>query len=231
MTFLLRQTILVRHLPRDIFSLSQKIRQPDLPCLARQFLFTALNPDTPIPADVNDLLEIIGKINVYNSAHVVFYAPSDLSGLRGMHCERIRSAVSWHSGRPWRDCVFIGNSDSPDAPGFKSLLVAQVYLFFSFKHDDVMYLCTLIHWFSTVGDAPDDESTMWIVEPDYLPGNKPFLEVVHLDSILRSAHLIGAAGHEFLPSRLKLDFLMALDLFKSFYVNKFADHHAHEIAF
>ena len=62
--------------------------------------------------------------------------------------------------------------------------MAQVYLFFSFKNDNVSYLCALIHWFSTVGDASDDESTMWIVEPDYLPGNMPFLEVVHLDSIL-----------------------------------------------
>ncbi|KAF8271283.1 hypothetical protein EI94DRAFT_1568683, partial [Lactarius quietus] len=129
------------------------------------------------------------------------------------------------------NCIFIGNSDSPDAPGFKSLLVAQVCLFFSFKDDNVLYLCTLIHWFSTVGDTPDDESTMWIVEPDYLPGNKLFLEVVHLDSILRSAHLLGVVGQNFLSSHPKLDFLMALDLFQLFYVNKFADHHAHEIAF
>ncbi|KAF8258465.1 hypothetical protein EI94DRAFT_1780909 [Lactarius quietus] len=214
----------VRHLPWELYSLSRKIRQPDLPRLAGQFLFTALNPDTPLPAAVSDLPQITGKISMYNSAHVVFYTPSDFSGLRGMHRERI-------SGRPWRDCVFIGNSDSPDAPGFKSLLVAQVYLFFSFKYDDVLYPCALIHWFSTVDDTPDDESTTWIVEPDYLPGNKPFLEVVHLDSILRSAHLIGVAGQNFLPSYPKLDFLMALDLFRSFYVNKFADHHAHKIAF
>ena len=127
----------MRHLPRNLFSLSQKIRQPDLPWLACQFLFTALNPDTPILTDASDLPEITGKINVYNSAHVVFHAPSDFSGLRGMHHEWIRSVASWHSGRPRRDCVFIGNSDSPDAPGFKSLLVARVYLFFSFKHENM----------------------------------------------------------------------------------------------
>ena len=109
--------------------------------------------------------------------------------------------------------------------------MARVHLFFSFKHDDVLYPRALVHWFSTVSDAPDDETTMWIVEPDYLAGRKPFLEVSHLDSILRSAHLIGIAGHNFLPSHPKIDFLMALDSFKSFYVNKFADHHAHETTF
>jgi len=222
----------VRHIPQELNLLAWKIKQPDLPRLARRFLFSTLNPDSPIPTAVNDLPEITGKIYVYNSAHVVYYAPSDFSGLRGMHRERIRSAASWHSGRPRRDCVFVGNSDSPDAPGFKSLLVARVYLFFSFKYEDVSYPCALVHWFSTVGEAPDDETTMWIVEPDYLAGKKPLLEVIHLDTILRGAHLIGVAGHtEYLPSQPKIDFLMALDSFKSFYVNKFADHHAHEIAF
>ncbi|KAN0126130.1 hypothetical protein V8E53_015345 [Lactarius tabidus] len=161
------------------------------------------------------LSKITGKVYIYNSAHVVFYVPSNFSGLRGMHHKQIRSAPSWYS----------------DAPGFRSLLVAHFYLFFSFKYDDVHYPCALIHWFSTVGDAPDDETTMWIVEPDYLAGKKPSLEVIHINSILRSAHLIGVTGHNFLPSQPKIDFLMALDSFKSFYVNKFADHHVHEIAF
>ena len=109
--------------------------------------------------------------------------------------------------------------------------MARVHLFFSFKYNDVYYPCVLVHWFSAVGDTPDDETSMWMVEPDYLAGKKPLLEVIHLDSILRSAHLIGVAGHNFLPSHPKIDFLMALDSFKLFYVNKFADHHAHEIAF
>jgi hypothetical protein len=168
---------------------------------------------------------------MYNSARVVYYAPSDISGLRGIHRERIRSTRSWYGGRPRRDCVFIGNSDSPDAPGFKGLLVARVYLFFSFVHDGVYYPCALVHWFSTVGDTPDDETNMWVVEPDYLAGRKRFLAVIHLDCILRGAHLIGVPGPNFLPAHPKVDCFTALDSFKSFYVNKYADHHAHEIAF
>ena len=109
--------------------------------------------------------------------------------------------------------------------------MAHVHLFFSFKYNNVYYPCALIHWFSTVGDTPDDETLMWMVEPDYVAGKKLLLEVIHLDSILRSAHLIGVARHNYLPSHPKMDFLMALDSFKSFYINKFADHHVHEIAF
>lgn len=147
-------TVPVRHLLRDINLLARKIRQPDLPQLARRFLFATLNPDVLTPTALHDLPEITSKVYIYNSAHVVFYAPSDFSGLRGMHRKWIRSTASWYRGRPRRDCVFVGNSDSPDAPGFMSLLVARMHLFFSFKYNDVYYPCALVHWFSTVGDTP-----------------------------------------------------------------------------
>lgn len=57
----------------------------------------------------------------------------------------------------------------------------------------ITYPCALVHWFSTVGDSPDDETGMWMVEPDFLRG-KRVLEVIHLDSILRGAHVIGVSG-------------------------------------
>ncbi|KAH9016504.1 hypothetical protein EDB85DRAFT_1875009 [Lactarius pseudohatsudake] len=148
-----------------------------------------------------------------------------------MHHERIRSAQSWYGGRPRHDCVFVGNADSPDVPGFKGLLVARVFLFFSFRYNGIDYPCALVHWFSAVGDTPDDETGLWVVKPDYLPRQRRFLEVIHLDSILRGAHLIGVAGPHFLPSSPKVDYLTSLDSFKCFFVNKYADHHAHEIAF
>ena len=226
----------MRNLPHNTFQLARKIDQPELPLLVRHFLYGVLYPDSPTPsADLApgalpDIPENL-KVYVYHSARVVYYAPSDISGLRGMHQERIRSTSCWYRGRARRDCVFIGDADSPDAPGFKSLLVARVFLFFSFKYDNIRYPCALIHWFSTLGDTPDDETGMWVVQPDYLAHRKCFLEVIHLDTILRGAHLIGVPGADFLPSYPKIDSTMSLDSFKSFYVNKYADHHAHEIAF
>jgi hypothetical protein len=54
--------------------------------------------------------------------------------------------------------------------------------------------------------------------------------VIHIDTILRSAHLIGVpAGSQRLPKTFTHhDTLYA---FRLFYVNTYADHHAHEIAF
>ena len=136
--------------------------------------------------------------------------------MRGMHQERIQSTSSWYSGSPRHDCVFVGNANSPDALGFKSLLVAHVFLFFSFKYINTRYPCALVHWFLPLSDAPNDETGMWMVQPDYLAHRKRFLEVIHLDTILRGAHLIGVPGGNFLPSYPKIDCTISLDLFKSF---------------
>ncbi|KAH9017740.1 hypothetical protein EDB83DRAFT_2508493 [Lactarius deliciosus] len=218
----------------ELDRLTCKIGQPELPLLVHCFIFGVLNPDSPTPAaevPVDNLPLITEKIYVYNSARMVYYAPSDMSSLRGMHHERIWSARSWYGGRPRHDCVFIGNADSPDVPGFKGVLVACVFLFFSVRYDGINYPSALVHWFSAVDDTPDDETGMWVIKPDYFPHQRRFLKVIHLDSILYGAHLIGVAGPNFLPSNPKVDFLASLDSFKCFFVNKYADHHAHEIAF
>jgi hypothetical protein len=70
---------------------------------------------------------------------------------------------------------------------------------------------------------------MWIVEPDYYRG-KPFLEVIHLDTIMRGAHLIGVSGSHHLPLH-HFNFTKSLDSFQSFYVNKYIDQQAFETAF
>ncbi|KAI9435662.1 hypothetical protein BJY52DRAFT_1159252 [Lactarius psammicola] len=120
---------------------------------------------------------------------------------------------------------------SHEAPGMRGLLVTCILLFFSFIHDNsTKYPCALVHWFSNVGDEPCDETGMWIVKLDF-QGGKPFLEVIHLDTILCGAHLIGVSGTHFLPNDLDFTFGKSLDTFSSFYVNKYIDHHAHEIAF
>jgi hypothetical protein len=77
-----------------------------------------------------------------------------------------------------------------------------------------------------VEDAPCDQTGMWRVEPDFYQGSR-VLAVVHLDSILWGAHLIGASGKDFIPMH-GFDFLMSLDAFRLFYVSKYADYHAHE---
>ena len=172
----------------------------------------------------------VTKVYVYTSACVVFYASSDLSRLGGLCHEQIHSTHSWFGGPPHRDCVFVGNTDPPDMLGMRGLLIAHVLLFFSFDHKDTRYPCALVHWFSHIADEPCNETDIWIVEPDF-QGGKPFLEVIHLDTILHGVHLIGVSGTHFLPSDLDFTFDKSLDIFPSFYVNKYVDHNAHEITF
>lgn len=52
------------------------------------------------------------------------------------------------------------------------------------------------------------------------------MSVVHLETIVRSAHLLPIFDK---PLPDDLHFSNTLDLFNAFYVNKYADHHAFDI--
>ncbi|KAJ3559530.1 hypothetical protein NP233_g11241 [Leucocoprinus birnbaumii] len=204
----------VRGLPHSIDALAKRLKMPRLPLLTRRFLFRALLPEAQtLPTAQEDLPEIVGHVRVFESARAVFYAPSDISGLAGFHHERIQCKESWY-GAPRRDCIFVANAESPEEPGFKGK----------------RYECALVHWFSTFGEGPCEETGLWRVTPDFA-GGQPVLEVIDLDTVLRGAHLIGVSGSSCLPKDPKFTKWRSLDSFKMFYVNKYVDHHAHEIAF
>ncbi|KAJ6631376.1 hypothetical protein B0H10DRAFT_2159741 [Mycena sp. CBHHK59/15] len=199
----------VRNYPRNPIALAQRLRLPQLLPLIRRFLYAQDNPDrdldiplTHIPLD--DCPDTLRSIKVFPSAIAKFYAPSDQSGIGGMLRERIRAVCSWCGGAPRHDCVFV--EGDPDLPGFRGLLTARVLLFMSFKHRGVTYPCALVTWFSTIGEEPCPDVGMWMVEPDIDNHGQRVMDIIHIDTILR-------------------------DQFKAFYINKYADHHAHEIAF
>ncbi len=70
---------------------------------------------------------------------------------------------------------------------------------------------------------------MWVVKPNVYADGSPSFGVMHLDAVLRAAHLIPVFGDAFIPA--SFHFSQSLDSFNIFYVNKFVDHQAHEIAF
>lgn len=41
--------------------------------------------------------------------------------------------------------------------------VARVRLFFSFRFCGKFYPCALVHWYSRIGDSPDEDTGMWRV--------------------------------------------------------------------
>jgi hypothetical protein len=167
-----------------------------------------------------------GYIRVCTSAVATFHAPSDISGVGGMCRERIRATTSWRKGSARYDCAFV--ETDPALRGMHGLDITRVRLFFSFVYNGITYPCALVHWYSRIGDGPDENTGMWVVEPDWGPDG-PCESVIHLDCILRAAHLIGVYGDGPLPCGLTAE--NSLDSFNSYFINKFIDHHAFEIAF
>ena len=167
---------------------------------------------------------VYSKITIYSSALATFHTPSDVSEIGGMHHERIHAVKSWRNGPGCYDMTFVNTDSSRDS--MWGLDVAHVRLLFSFSHDGIKYPCTLVHWFSHVGDSPDGHTGMWVVQPDD-NGSPP--SIIHLDSVVHAAHLLPVFGPE--PVSTTLSFTDTLDRFPWFYVNKFADHHTFETVF
>ena len=106
------------------------------------------------------------------------------------------------------------------------LNVVQVQLFFSLVYDDVLYPLALMDWFKRGGCDPLTE--LWVVHPDvsYRLWDRT---VLHLDLFLHGMPLIPVYENHALP--LDLQSTDSLNVFKAYYVNKYINHHAHEIIF
>ncbi|KAH7917560.1 hypothetical protein BV22DRAFT_1108549 [Leucogyrophana mollusca] len=213
-----------RGYPKALDSLAAHINEPMLPILTHQFLFDQLHPNED-DAMGNDP-SITSPISVFHSAAATFFAPSDVSGTRGMRREIIRSTPKWRRKYPRHDCALIVEGEEP---GMRGMVIGRVKLLFSFVHDTVVYPCALVDRFSRVGRQPDVVTGMWKVKPEVNRQGKRVQSVIHLDVILRSAHLIPVFGDGTLPP--DFHFSYSLDAFRSFYVNKYADHHSHKVLF
>ncbi|KAI5822540.1 hypothetical protein K523DRAFT_421984 [Schizophyllum commune Tattone D] len=215
--------------PRDLRRLSVHVGYPELPELVRRFLYEQLQEEDEIIADppLVDCPDLFGNevFLVYHSARAVFRAPSDMSGIHCARQEFIRASPNWRKGGPRYDCVFAG---AGDAPGFAGLQVLRVKLFFSFTYMEQTYPCALVEWFHPVDDQPDRDTGMFIVEADMADNGEREISVVHTDTLLRAAHLLPVFDGPIPP---KFSSLYTYDAFDTFFVNKYADHHSHEIAF
>ncbi|KAF7344723.1 hypothetical protein MVEN_01633000 [Mycena venus] len=222
----------IRNYPRSPQVLGDYIKIPMLPALIRRFLFGQEHADDEPNLDVSTIPldkcpDAPRTVKCFPSAIATFYAPSDRSGLHGAIRERIRSVRSWRGKAARHDCVFV-EADTEQS-GFRGLLAARVLLFLSFKHRGTIYECAAVTWFSAIGDEPCPDTGMWMVEPDIDARGKRIVDLIHIDSVLRSAHLIPVFGEDYLPRRFK--YSDSLDSFRAYYINKYADHHSHEIAF
>ncbi|EIW73886.1 hypothetical protein CONPUDRAFT_68201 [Coniophora puteana RWD-64-598 SS2] len=208
--------------------LSDELGIPRLSRLARRFLYTQLSTDRTRPTRTvpsRDLPFLPKTIKVFNSAVSMFRAPSDLCGLSGLKRERIRSTPLWRGEAPRRDCVYVVTD--PEAKGIASMEVARVLAFFSFRYEDITYPCAVVHWFNYDGDSRNENTGMYMVRPSFYDNGAPHVEVIHVDTILRAAHLLPMFGPGFvIPGTTCYS---SYDNYQGFYVNRFADHHAFEI--
>ncbi|KAF8806288.1 hypothetical protein BYT27DRAFT_7191619 [Phlegmacium glaucopus] len=148
--------------------------------------------------ELEDCPKITSKILVFHSAVATFFAPSDECGLM--------SCPLWWKKASRQDCALV--VENKERPGMKGMNIMQVQLFFSFHHNEKMYPCALVEWFSTAGWSHDSTTDMW-------KGGYPLTLPVF--------------GSEFLP--INFHYTQSLDAFQAYYVNHFADHHSHEIIF
>ncbi|KAF8415957.1 hypothetical protein L210DRAFT_3616358 [Boletus edulis BED1] len=164
---------------------------------------------------------------IFNLATATFVSPSDPSGIGSMRHETIHALPSWHQGPAQYDCVYVSTDDTKN--GMLGMDITCVYCFFSFTHTNgQIFPCALVHWFDRVIDEPDELTGMWMVSPSFLEDGSHNLGVIHVDSIIRAAHLLPVFGDEPVPPYVT--FHNSLNIYRGFYVNRFADHHAFELA-
>lgn len=152
-----------------------------------------------------------------------------------MKREIIRSCPSWRGARPRHDCAFV--TTDPDVPGMRGMDVVHILAFFSFTlrnprearlSDTIKQVpCAVVRWF-VLSDEPNQDTGMWVVRPGYNTRRQPDISIIHLDSIYRAAHLIPVYGTQHVSPEIQPH--NSYNSFRSYYVNKYADHHAFEIA-
>ncbi|KAF9227239.1 hypothetical protein BS17DRAFT_861754 [Gyrodon lividus] len=222
-------TDLSRQRPHTVSILAEELCIPNLSDLLRHFLFDQINPNHPSDHSEVPLAacpHYDGHISTFNSASSRFYAPSDLSGIGGMHTKFIHSTPLWRNEGPQKDCVFV--TTDPEALGMCALDIARVLSFFSFTYREGTYKCAVIQLFNKISDSPNKDTGIWMVHPSYLPNHTPNFTIIHINTIYHTAHLIPIYSANAISRDIKPHH--SYDAFRAFYVNKYADHHAFEIA-
>ncbi|KAG2028968.1 hypothetical protein BDR03DRAFT_936904 [Suillus americanus] len=206
---------------RDVPTLALALGLPEFPALIQQFLYDQLhlNDHEHAAFDLATAPAFMGRVVIYSSAAASFYAPSDLSGTGGMQREHIRATTSWRGGPAQNDCVFVSMNDKVSC-GLDGLAIARVLCFFGLH-------VAVVQWFSYVTDSRDPNTGMYIVMPSTNDNGTPDVSIIHIDCIFRAAHLIPVYGNNFIPREITLH--NSHNMFHTFYINKYANHHAFEI--
>jgi hypothetical protein len=90
----------------------------------------------------------------------MFFVPSNLCGVGGMHQEQIHSTPSWYD-HPHHNTIFIILDDT--LPGMEGMVITCIQLLLLFNYSGINHHCTLVNWLVCRDDEPDPDTGMWIV--------------------------------------------------------------------
>ncbi len=164
------------------------------------------------------------NVSVVSSATSTYFAPSNQCGITGVKRELMCATPSWRKNSPHYDTVLVRTGL---LPGPHSLLVAQLRFLFSFSIAGTRHEVALVEWFTYIGNSPDEDTGMWVVEREKWDDGSPLMDFIYVHMILWNCHLIPMYGSEVLSRNIT--HVTSLDVFQAYYVNKFADHHSFEL--
>ncbi|KAG0705614.1 hypothetical protein DFH29DRAFT_980850 [Suillus ampliporus] len=200
---------------RNCDVLTGSIQLPNFPTMIQQFLYDQLHIADHEPPDFDPVTApaFMGRVSVFNLVAASFYAPSDLSGTGGMRHEHIWATTSWRGGPARNDCIFVSMNDKVNC-GLDGLAIARVLCFLGFKYWTKYF--------------QDPDTGMYLIAPSSNDNGTPDVSIIHIDCIFHAAHLIPLYGTNFLPHKIAPH--DSYNVFHAFYINKYADHHAFEVA-
>ena len=208
-----------------------EIGEPGLTWLIQEFIHEWHHPGSSAH-NIPNLPPFYEKITIHTSAIATFHAPSDLSSIGGMKCKHIHAVKHCRNGPGHYDMMLVNIAHDDDDPSsvweLHGLEVAWAHLFFLFTLDGVKYPCTLVHWFSCTGDVSSDATGMYTVEPEHSHNGQPVMSIIHLDVVFRVAHLL-PVFYKYPALSKHQRYKYTLDLFSTFYLNCYIDHHLFEV--
>ncbi len=110
------------------------------------------------------------NMSVVGSATSTYFAPSDWCGITGVKRELMHTTPSWRKNSPCYDTVLVRTGLLPGPHG---LSVAQLRFLFSFSIAGTCHKVALVEWFTYIGNSPDEDTGMWVVEREKRDNGSP----------------------------------------------------------
>ena len=92
----------------------------------------------------------------------------------------------------------------------------------------MFFLYAVVQWFLYVIDSCDPDIGIYLVAPSTNDNDTPDTSIIHIDCIFHTVHLISIYDVNFLPHEITPH--DNYNMFCTYYVNKYVDHHAFEVA-